>query len=98
MSRFPRTPVAVEEVEEKVGTGTETEAMEEIGDVAKEEAETRSGHTKKNPREDAAMVGRAKRTEERRVGKERVSTCRYRCSQYHKKKKNTEERQEKNTQ
>src|SRR3546814_14413552 len=32
-------------------------------------------------------LGVSKRSEERRVGKECVSTCRYRCSRYHKKKK-----------
>src|SRR3546814_15389304 len=33
------------------------------------------------------FIGTYTRSEERRVGKERVSTCRYRWSQYHEKKK-----------
>src|SRR3546814_15538300 len=37
------------------------------------------------------MVGSTRlRSEERRVGKECVSTCRSRCSPYHKKKKHTQ--------
>src|SRR3546814_19107660 len=38
-------------------------------------------------RADAADPGRGERSEERRVGKEGVSTCRSRWSQYHAKKK-----------
>src|SRR3546814_20860038 len=37
------------------------------------------------------LVARIERSEERRVGKECVSTCRSRWEPYHKKKKNTEE-------
>src|SRR3546814_15034133 len=39
-----------------------------------------------------AMIMRDDRSEERRVGKECVSTCRSRWSQYHKKKKTNEKK------
>src|SRR3546814_14071227 len=47
----------------------------------------RRGHAVRRVEHAPAAIGNAARSEERRVGKECVSTCRSRCSRYHKKKK-----------
>src|SRR3546814_14429480 len=72
----------------KIGPGTDVEA--EMGPlVTREHADKVQGYIDAGVAEGAELVvdGRGLRSEERRVGKECVSTCRSRWSPYHSKKK-----------